>query len=304
MASSQAEIRQRITNEIIKALEDGGLPPWRQPWTGLTNTGMPANVLSRRAYRGVNPLLLTKHQRRHGFRSRWYATYNQWRELGAKIMRRPDDVPPGEWGCSVIYYSPIVKTIVDQTTGEETEERYPLLKTYSVFCVDQVEGEHLDYLRAANEGPLNLAFTSFAPADQLIAATEAKIRYTETERAFYCSADDYIQMPPKSRFRKEADFYATTFHELAGHWTEQRVGWKGSYAEGELRAEIASAYVLAELGVPQSEDLTNHQAYLQTWLQALRNNSHFLFKSSTAASRAVDYVMSFARQPDLEEVPF
>jgi hypothetical protein len=30
---SQTEIRQQITNQIIRALKSGKLPPWRKPWS-------------------------------------------------------------------------------------------------------------------------------------------------------------------------------------------------------------------------------------------------------------------------------
>ena len=69
-------------------------------------------------------------------------------------------------------------------------------------------------------------------------------------------------------------------------------------AEGELRAEIAAAYMLAELGVPQSSDLSNHQAYLKNWLQALRNDNRFIFKASTAANKAADYRSEFPVSPN------
>ena len=140
-----------------------------------------------------------------------------------------------------------------------------MLKSYSVFSIDQIEGSHLDHLRAKDDGPANTAFIDFQPAEQAIAATEAVIKY-QGDRAFYHRGGDYIQMPPKNKFPKESDFYATSFHELA-HWSEKRTGWEGDYAINELRAEIAAAYMLAELGVPQSEDLSNHQAYLKNWLQ-------------------------------------
>ncbi len=50
------------------------------------------------------------------------------------------------------------------------------------------------------------------------------------------------------------------------HWSECRLEWEGNYAEGELRRNGA-CYALAELGVPQSDDLTNHHAYWKVgWL--------------------------------------
>ena len=165
-----------------------------------------------------------------------------------------------------------------------------------VFSIDQVQGEHLDHLRARDEGPLNTEFVDFEPAEQAIKATEATIKY-QGDRAFYRRDCDYIQVPPKTKFLKESEFYATCFHELS-HWSESRTEWKGDYAEGELRAEIAAAYMLTELGVPQSEDLSNHHAYLKSWLQALRNDNRYIFKASTAANKAADFVLSFSRQPE------
>jgi antirestriction protein ArdC len=302
--ATQDQIRDQITNQIIEALEEGKTVPWRQPWIGIKNGGRPANVVSSNPYRGINPLLLSLHQQRHGFRSKWYGTFKQWQDMGGRIVRRPNDVLPGAWGCGIIYYCPITKTVTDPITGEENEEKYPLLKTYSVFSIDQVEGEHLDHLRAKDDGPLNNQFIDFDPAERAITATEAEIRH-KGDRAFYHRSGDYIQMPPKTKFPNEADFYATAFHELA-HWSESRTEWKGDYAEGELRAEIAAAYMLAELGVPQSSDLSNHQSYVQSWLKALRNDNRFIFKASTAANKAADYVLSFSRQPEPElvEVPF
>ena len=300
---TQEQIRSDITQQIIEALEKGGIPPWRQPWLGTTNTGRPANVVSSKPYRGINPMLLALHQQRFGFRSRWYGTFNQWHDMGARVMRRPSEVPPGEWGAGIIFWSKATK-IEKNEHGEEEEKDIFFLKQYTVFSIDQVEGDHLDHLRAKNDGPLNTTFVDFKPAEQAIAATEADIRYTG-DRAFYHPVGDYIQVPPKAKFPKEHEFYATCFHELAHH-SESRTDWKGSYAEGELRAEIAAAYILAELGVPQSSDLSNHQAYVANWLQALRNDNKFIFRASTAANRAADYILSFSRQPEPElvDVPF
>ncbi len=57
--STQNEVRQKITDQIIAALSDGTkLPPWRKPWRTDANAGHPTNVVSKRGYTGVNPLLL------------------------------------------------------------------------------------------------------------------------------------------------------------------------------------------------------------------------------------------------------
>ena len=46
----------------------------------------------------------------------------------------------GHWGCRVVFWKPLTKTVVD-AEGEEDDEKYFMLKTFVVFCADQVEGE-------------------------------------------------------------------------------------------------------------------------------------------------------------------
>ncbi len=70
---------------------------------------------------------------------------------------------------------------------------------------------------------------------------------------------------------------------------------------GELVAEIGSCYLCRELGVPASDDLTNHIAYLKSWLQAMKSDSRFIFVVSGQASKAADFILSFSRKP--EDVP-
>jgi antirestriction protein ArdC len=101
-------------------------------------------------------------------------------------------------------------------------------------------------------------------------------------------------MPDERRFNTFGDFADTLLHELS-HWTEHRLGWSGSYSAGELRSELASVFLSDSLNVPNSGDLTNHAAYIQSWIQALENDPKHIFKASSAASKAADYLLSFIR---------
>ena len=92
------------------------------------------------------------------------------------------------------------------------------------------------------------------------------------------------------------------FHELS-HWSEHRLGWEGSYALGELRAELAAVFTMAALNIPDSGDLTNHAAYLGSWLEALENDPKFLFRAAAAASKSADYILSFSRPVAVEAEP-
>jgi antirestriction protein ArdC len=172
------------------------------------------------------------------------------------------------------------------------------------FNLDQVEGECLDHLRVT-DAVVGHEFVDYEPADRAIAATGADIRYSG-DQAFYrrpnSNDGDFIQLPHQGAFSAPKEFYATALHELM-HWSECRLDWEGNYAEGELRAEIGACYAMAELGVPQSDDLTNHQAYLESWLAALQRDPRFIFAASTAASKAADFVLSFSRNTEPADMP-
>jgi len=304
--ATQEELRQSITRQIVEALKSGGVPPWRRPWGISPNSGFPTNVLSKRRYSGVNVLLLRMAAMTHGFSSKFWATFNQWTEMGGRIQKRPENVKPGHWGQNIVFFTKVTRTETDPITGQEEETSFPLLKTYCVFNVDQVEGP-FDHLRVDEESlRVNTEFVDYAPAEETIKATGADIR-NGGDHAFYNRTGDFIQMPHKHRFEREHEYYGVVAHEII-HWAESRCNWTGSYPEGELRAEIGGAFLLAALGVPQTDDMSNHNAYLASWLEALNKDSRFIFRAASAASKAADYILSFAPQyqpePVLEEVPF
>jgi len=50
-----------------------------------------------------NPLILEIASQRHGFTSSIWATFNQWKQAGGSVKKRPDNVKPGKWGTSICY---------------------------------------------------------------------------------------------------------------------------------------------------------------------------------------------------------
>ncbi len=153
--ASQQHLREKITAQIVAALESGNLPPWRRPWSLDKNAGFPANIVSKKPYRGINPILLDVASARHDLTSKWWGTFNQWKGLGGKVMRRPADVPEGQWGTTIVFWTPVTKTEKD-AEGDEKTDRYFVMRSYTVFCFDQVEGHHLDHLRARHVWQQNL----------------------------------------------------------------------------------------------------------------------------------------------------
>jgi antirestriction protein ArdC len=78
-----------ITARIIAELERG-VVPWRRPWSAK----LPVNLISQKAYRGLNVLTLGSQ----GYPSRFWLTFNQAAKLGGRIRR-------GEHASPVIYWN-------------------------------------------------------------------------------------------------------------------------------------------------------------------------------------------------------
>ena len=58
-----------------------------------------------------------------------------------------------------------------------------------------------------------------------------------------------------------------------------------------MRAELASAFLGAELGLPC--DLPDHASYVASWLGALRQDKREIFRAAADEQRIADYLLAF-----------
>ena len=305
-------MRSEITARIIKALKEGKRP-WVRPWRDDPNCGLPRNIVSKKKYRGINPLLLELAADFYGFKSQWWATYRQWEALGGQVKRRPKDVASGAWGTHIVYWKFLEvedKKAKPGPGGKVKMKKIPMMRTYTVFNLDQVEGEKLDKYRPRPVVNEKMKISpDFSVAQEVVEATGAVIKYGGDSACYKLptggkwpkhKGGDYIQMPPKKSFTDEAEFYDTEFHELT-HWSEVRIPINREtlgYAMCELVAEISACYMAAELHLPQCDNLDNHTRYLADWLSKMNDDNAFIFKASTLASTATDFLLNFSGRGD------
>ena len=293
---SSQNLRQQITSQIVDALKSGGLPPWRRCWSLDPNCGAPLSLSTLRRYRGINVLLLALSAMRHGYRSRWFGSFEAIKRAGGYVRR-------GEKAAHVVLFRPVTKTVVSDT-GEEEEQTFGLMRTFAVFNAEQANG--LEYLHAGRtELAPAVLDERYQRADTAIAAAGADIRYGGNQPR-YCPSGDFIEMPFRHQFPNVADFWETLAHEMV-HWTEHasRLNWDRkkaghTYALGELAAEIGACFLCAELGLPTGEGLENHHAYVKSWISVLENDPKFIFTASALASKAVDFILAFSKAPAQE----
>ena len=178
------------------------------------------------------------------------------------MTKRPAGVAQGNWGCRIVFFARVKRTVTDAQTGMEEEEEIPILRAFTVFNADQVVGPNAADYQVPSNWQAGEAKPVFLPAEKLIQATNAEIRHGG-DRAYYRrpipagswphhSDGDFIMVPHDSAFTTRGAFYETILHELA-HWSEIRLGWTAKYEMNELVAEIAASFISAELGVPQGD---------------------------------------------------
>ena len=226
---------------------------------------------------------------------RWFGTFQQIKQAGASVKK-------GEKSIKIVLWKPISRERKNEK-GEDVEDKFLMMRQFSVFNAEQTTG--LEQFRIGFSQPSEGIFERFEVADELIAAVGVDLRHGGN-KAFYSPGDDYVQMPLSHQFESSETYYQTLLHELV-HWSEKRIGFdrsnvENAYALGELIAELGASFLLAELGLPASDNIENCVAYLDHWLKAMKADTGFIFKAAATASKAVDFLLSNIRSPEEQPV--
>ena len=286
----RASIYHDITQGIIAQLEAGTVP-WVQPWksTETAGLGMPMNAISRRAYSGINILILWKAAANNGFTSNTWLTFKQALELGGNVRK-------GAQGTNAVYadrFTPEVERQRATETGE-TPGVIPFLKRFTLFNTEQCERlpEAL-----GSPAPL-LTLELVAPeVEALIKATGIDFRIGGAH-AFYHPQHDFVQVPRPEDYFEPINWHRTALHEIshasgsAGRLNRDLSGRGGNaaYAREELIAEISAAFLCATLGIVPT---VRHADYIGSWLAVLKADDRAIVKAASAASKAAEYILSF-----------
>jgi antirestriction protein ArdC len=294
--AAKRDHRREVTDSIVKMLEEG-VAPWQKPWEPA---GMPFNPTSEKAYRGGNAIHLMATALSRGYEDPRWMTYKQAAENGWQVRK-------GEKGTSIEFWEVSAKAEEkegapgkgDHEDAERASQRRLIHRVYTVFNAVQIEGV------PAYERPQRSAFEAVQSGERIFGNSGAKIAHDQRDRAFYNRSSDSIHLPPKDAFKDAPGYYGTALHELA-HWTghpsrlnrptlieSYRFG-DLNYAKEELRAELASVFIAAEVGVPH--DPTNHAAYVGSWIKALKEDKNEIFRAAHDASKATDFVLGLERE--------
>jgi antirestriction protein ArdC len=245
----------------------------------------------------VNILLLWTEARLQGYSQDRWLTYLQAKEAGGHVRK-------GESSTLTVFYSYKEREVRDQSgnilrdaKGLPRLERIPVLRRNFLFNIEQTEGVEAspEEIAAPGEG-----FSPHTEAEDLMRRSGACFIHRSENKAFYSPAQDYIQLPCQQEFSSTGGYYATALHELI-HWSghARRLNREGivlptpfgspEYAFEELIAEVGAAYLCALTGI-QGE--LRHEGYIASWLKVLQSNKQAIFRASTYARDASEYLLN------------
>ena len=279
---------ETVTARITAALERGTVP-WRAPWRARGHR----NALSGRPYRGINLLMLGLTALEQDFDDARWLTYRQAASRGGHVRR-------GERGTRVVLWKWIER---EEPGDEELARRYPLLRLFTLFNVEQCDG--LELTPPGNG-------ESFDPIEQAEAIVSGYADgppvFHDATTAYYVPSRDEVHLPPRGSFHDGDGYYATVFHEL-GHSTghPSRLGRAGyeagvaafgseTYSREELVAEFAAAFLSHEAGIDSSR-LEQSAAYIASWLRALQGDPRMVIVAAGQGQRAADHILG--RSPEI-----
>lgn len=274
-------VYELITNRIIEELEKGVIP-WQKPWSG--GTGNAKNLISKKPYQGINQIMTSLQ----AFESEYWLTFNQCKKLGGSVKK-------GSKSTMVIFWKFLEKD--NLATGKK--DKIPMLRYYRVFNATQTEG--IDYPVQDLEPKQNNPIESCQKIINEMPLGMPKVLHEE-QRAFYRPSSDHINLPRIETFTGSNEYYSTYFHELVhstGHTKRlNREGVTGSinfgsncYSKEELVAEIGASFLNGEAGI-LNHVIDNSTAYINSWLNKLRNDKKLIITASGQAQKAVNYLLN------------
>ena len=307
--------REALTEIFLSSLQEERLP-WRAGWKQGGMFKKMYNGATGYRYRATNLMILNLEAMKMGYDDPRWCTFNQASERKWKVKKGSKGVPIEFWSI----YDKIdgKKVTMDEKKAlidaeERNEEDFNLFsKTYVVFNANCIEG--IPELEKADEKKLDNEIVMNGFVERI--KENMGVGYVEKGyQPYYSPADDEVVMPEKEKFFNQYEFDSALLHELShatGHESRlnRKLGKSGTeeYAEEELRAEIASAFISSIVSMEMDEKhIENHKAYIQNWAKAIKDDPNCLFRAIKDAEKISDYLIQLGEIEKVleieEEVP-
>lgn len=338
----QDDYERKIADLFIKGMETNTLPwqkPWNP---GINTEDFNMMSMKKKdkneCYQGMNSLILelTRTIELSTDDPRWL-TFIQMKDYNSKIKDEKEQIhlKKGSIGTTIKVYKPIFydkdgKYIPDVSlvNKEDIKNVKPMFTTHIVFNASQFgkftydkDGNILkdkdgNYIYRPAFEPLEVKnntidFKPLHKPENLIKNNKVNLKFDQIDRCFYRDSDDCIHMVAPNKFNTITDYYDTLLHEFT-HWTgnfkrldrEEARNYgssKISRAKEELVAEIGG-FMLAKECKVNFTPTTNNIAYVESWIQNLKDKPQSIFEAVGKAKASTDYIIENAKNNKKENV--
>lgn len=254
----------RLVNDQVIALLKKDIIPWKMPLSFQTPH---QNYFTKTIYSGVNSLILNGMTKLKGFKSPYWATFNQLKILNASIKEK-------EKATRIIYY---------KTNKNKKGESYNILRFLSVFNLDQVEG--------IPRQPQQKTFNEFLKTSHIIDSFINGPEILIGEENIYCLVDDFIEIQDKTNFIElsklliKSTGHIDRLNRISSNYDIDHP----LYILEELVIDIGSCFLCSLVGI-KPEPLTDLKDYRKRMILLLEESPNLIFNAASMASRAVKYI--------------
>src|SRR5665213_1950192 len=257
-------VHDLVSDQIIDFLEQG-IVPWQ---TTFASSEVPANLLTKRQYRGINVLLLAAPE----YERNYFLTEPQIERIRAYVRRgqKPHIVIDGVGFRS--------------------------LRPYEVYNVSQCEDipNKLFSKPLPKREPLEIFKGILSKLDH-----SPRIVHSP-ELPYYLLSEDIMHMPPIDYIGFQHEFLALFYKQLIvmtqhesrldrTELVEYASFDRDAFALEELIIEIGSWYLRSYTGIDVKMHLEPH--YFQYWIERVKENSRLACTAAEMAQKAVEYVL-------------
>lgn len=268
------DVIKEVTERIISQLE-AGIVPWHQPWYG--REGCISGVTGK-PYSLINQCLL-------GRPGEWF-TFKQIQDLGGKVKK-------GEKSSLLVFWKLYEKETDElDEKGNKKTVNIPVLKYFNVFNLDQTEGLTSKFnptfeVDTSDDDEIEELIDDYIDREAII------FDCAKGNAPFYSRESDVITCPDIKQFKTSESFFSEVFHLLVnstGH--EKRLNREYDSTKEKLIGEIGAASLCNILGLETKETFDNSAAYINEWIDALKEDKFLIVGAAGKAEKAVNRIMN------------
>ena len=296
---NKQEYRQQLAENFVNLLEESGLQ-WKQEWK---TAGAPRNGITNINYKGCNAFHLYLTALIHDYSDpRWFTMIQIMDKKGIYHPNEKWHLQAGSKASYVEYWFPYDRINKKGLTWEGYRQELLGGRPGTEFYLRAVYTPVFNASLVDGVPEIQLAVNTNVEQDQIIDKLSSNMGvpiFNGGDRAYYSPAKDEIHLPVKAAFNSTYAYNSTALHELThstGHSSRlNRLHGAAfgsvEYAYEELIAEMSSCFMSTDVQSELTEEhIENHKAYVQSWVNQIRERPDVLVSAIKDAQAAANYM--------------